>query len=546
MNYKYKYQSLNKNSNKKDIASAFVEAGLLLKPYHGFITETPILCSCKKGVNCKSPGKHPILSSKGVCSLLTFIETSNRKPYLSVGLATGFNPATGMKLIVIDVDNKDSVEWLRQRIPSIDKTFAIETKAGFHFYFLGDGKNYVKTVINWNDKKVDILSGKQGVLTVGSANKDVYQSFPMMPLSPAEIKTLEGAKPFIIKAKKAVKGKKTAINYDILHDAFFADSIKEGSRHNALLAVSCKELRRRANDIVSGAYTAEDHQTFLLHLAKVHLPLCDMSEVEHIALSTYKNFDIEKMSMTFDAIWNVVFKKNTKYVSNTILNILSDCYTLIVPNIDTEGEGNGNCAGSSLFSLRKHMEMKLAADGITERVVITDKQLVIFLCHLHPGMKKKETDKIIAGKRIRGRLWNINPNVMPTDTEGEGNGNCSGSIPYVSIFTQDNTITISTVEQEPKTMTKTELMAQRLMSIYNTKSIQQEPITSTAVPPVEYVKEAKVEDVKVCVPKIASSTEAPVALSAYNKTLALLESLRMPPKAYTDKVEQAFDEAGFF
>ena len=465
MNYKYKYQSLNKNSNKKDIASAFVEAGLLLKPYHGFITETPILCSCKKGVNCKSPGKHPILSSKGVCSLLTFIETSNRKPYLSVGLATGFNPATGMKLIVIDVDNKDSVEWLRQRIPSIDKTFAIETKAGFHFYFLGDGKNYVKTVINWNDKKVDILSGKQGVLTVGSANKDVYQSFPMMPLSPAEIKTLEGAKPFIIKAKKAVKGKKTAINYDILHDAFFADSIKEGSRHNALLAVSCKELRRRANDIVSGAYTAEDHQTFLLHLAKVHLPLCDMSEVEHIALSTYKNFDIEKMSMTFDAIWNVVFKKNTKYVSNTILNILSDCYTLIVPNIDTEGEGNGNC---------------------------------------------------------------------------------SGSIPYVSIFTQDNTITISTVEQEPKTMTKTELMAQRLMSIYNTKSIQQEPITSTAVPPVEYVKEAKVEDVKVCVPKIASSTEAPVAFSAYNKTLALLESLRMPPKAYTDKVEQAFDEAGFF
>jgi hypothetical protein len=84
------------------------------------------------------------------------------------------------------------------------------------------------------------------------------------------------------------------------------------------------------------------------------------------------------------------------------------------------------------------------------------------------------------------------------------------------------------------------------MSIYNTKSIQQEPITSTAVPPVEYVQEAKVEDVKVCVPEKQSTVEAPAAMSAYNKTMALLESLRIPPPAYTDKVERAFAEAGFF
>ena len=67
--------------------------------------------------------------------------------------------------------------------------------------------------------------------------------------------------------------------------------------------------------------------------------------------------------------------------------------------------------------------------------------------------------------------------------QGTGEHNCATPNKYLSIFTQDNTITIPTVEQEPKTMNKTQLQAQRLMSIYNNnnnkKSIQQERITST-------------------------------------------------------------------
>lgn len=407
-----KYTLLNNKSTKKEIAEAFVEAGLIIKPYHGVKSDGS--CTCNNP-ECKTIGKHPIFSGKGTCSLITFYERVRKVPELSVGLSTGYNPITEQKLVVLDIDNPEALSYVRNVIPSIDKTFAVKTKKGFHFYFLGSGKNFIKTLINWNGWKVDILAGKQGVITVGSVNKSIYQDLPMAELTEDEVKTLEKAKTQRVKVKGNMGlcpmdqsiHKQQIIDYSDLNNKFHAGVIERGSYHNSLFAVSSKELRRRANDFISGEYTQQDHVEFLLNKAAKYLADADMDKVAAIAVATCKNFDPEKISGTVDKVWNIVFKNNDEYTQSVIRNVLSSSYMIV--DMNKKGEGKDNCEGTHISELMSHLNKHIIAAGITESVNITEKQFIIFLSSIYPELKKTKLDKIIDGKRVQKTVWNIAP-----------------------------------------------------------------------------------------------------------------------------------------
>ena len=573
--YPNKYIEVSDKTPIKDIGYAFLDSGFRLKLYHGI---TNGICGCWKGVNCKSPGKQPLFGKKGMTtSHVAFDNALIKYPNLSMGVITGWNPEMEKQLVVIDFDNKSPEVWneVARKLPSLLlPTFTEETLKGKHYWFWAPEGVYISTnTTGALAYKVDVLSSTdRGVLTIGSPNKVLLDNSPIAMLSAEECIYLHNItdtkkRSPVVKKPKAVAGQKKVgtkfseemlQNQDAIIGSFYSGKTQHGQYYHTFILLLGAELRRNYRKYKNNVDNFVD---WSISKAKNHLQDADIGQVEDYARSLHKNYD-ESQVGTPATIFDKVFKGYSSETRELLATIFQ--YGFIINGSDTnQGTGEHNCAtveySSSIKSLQEtvYAHLKAFDQSDIKNVFFTPKQFVIFLSQYHPGMKKKEQSIYINGKRSQPWLWNLSPvshidllNSLPQDYQGTGEHNCAtpnkSPNKYVSIFTQDNTITISTVEQEPKTMTKTELMAQRLMSIYNTKSIQQEPITSTAVPPVEYVKEAKVEDVKVCVPKIASSTEAPVAFSAYNKTLALLESLRMPPKAYTDKVEQAFDEAGFF
>ena len=559
MNYKYKYQILNKISNKKDIIDAFFEAGFFIKPFYAV---DPVSGDCSCGDDdCTSQGKHPVISNNGgffdKSSYYAFVEKNPL--HCGLGVATGYSKRHSRSLVVIDIDDMIHMDRMLEVIPSIQKTFSVKTRRGMHFYFWCDAHNpltgkpvWVNTKIKIDGMNVDILAqGHAGVVAPGNPNKWVMEANEIQTLSISEVATLNS-----FSAEKKVYNKSTGtVDKQIILD-FYAGIIGNGQVNDAVMAVSSKQLWNNKNSFMNGIYTLTNHIDWVEGqvAAYIHVPV-NMKKIKRTARDMFNRFTPDKFtgrsaakvsSDTMAAITDA-------YSLNVLQSLLSSRYQVALPDPNT----NMVPPPVSLDDILKDIRQQLVIAGGTMHFKVQD--LRAMLQQYHPAMKQvRVQSRMPDGKRKDSLKWNMiivgsstpvpNTNMVPPPVSLD-------HIPATII--EDETITISTVdsaasslaasiEQEPKTMNKTELMAQRLMSIYNNKSIQQERITSTAVPPVEYVQEAKVEDVKVSIPEKQSTVEAPAALSAYNKTMALLESLRIPPPAYTDKVERAFAEAGFF
>jgi len=546
MNHKYKYQILNKISNKKDIIDAFFEAGFYIKPFYAL---DPVSgdCSCNDD-ECSSQGKHPVIENNGGFfdkpSYYAFLEKNPL--HCGLGVATGYSKRHSRSLVVIDIDDMIHMDRMLEVIPSIQKTFSVKTRRGMHFYFWCDAHNpetgkpvWVNTKKKIDGMSVDILAqGHAGVVAPGNPNKCVWEGNEIQTLSLSEVAILNS-----FSAEKKVYDNKTNTLVKPIIKDFYNGIIDNGQVNDSVVAISSKQLWDNKNSFLSGFYTCQNHINWVEGqvAAYIHVPV-NMKKIKRTARDMFNRFTpaTPHKKAHGDAAKTMVANSDATSL-NVLQHILSTRYqvapllphTNIFPHL-------------SLDDILKDIREQLVIAGVKMHFKVQD--LRAMLQQYHPAMKLIRITKQVDGKRKDINRWNMiivgaaplvpNTNMFPHLT--------LNNIPDTII--KDEPITISTVEpKEPKTMTKTELQAQRLMSIYNNKkSIQQEPITSTAVPPVDYVQEAKVQDVKVSVPEIASSTEAPAALSAYNKTLMLLESLRMPPKIYADKLEQVFDEAGLF
>jgi len=572
MNYKYKYTQVSEKTPIKDIGYAFLESGFTLKLYHRV---TNGVCSCWMGAQCPSPGKQPLFKKKGMTATKAAFDKALLKyPNLSMGIITGYYPKLEKQLVVIDFDNKSPEVWndVVAKLPSLlSPTFTEETWKGKHYWFWAPAGSYIFTnTCGALANKVDVLSSNdRGVLTIGSPDKFLLDNSPIATLTPEECKYLhkitdrKKASPVVKAAKVSVENKvgtkfsqEMLQNSDAMIDKFHAGKTQHGEYYHTLVLLLGAELRRNYPKYKNNVDNFVD---WSISKVKNHLQDANIGQVEDYARSLHKNYDPSKVG-TPTSIFNKVFKGYSSETRELLATIFQYGFKISDPE-QYQGTENITVGGVSLSILKASVYKHLELLDVKEKVFFTDKQFVIFLSEFHPDMKKKR----INTKAFRGRVWNLcsvshidllSSLSVPEQDQGTENitvGSVSLSVPEQDQGTENITVGSvnndlqSTVEQpKENNMTKTEQMAQRLMSIYNNKSIQPQPTTSTAVPPVEYVQEAKVEDVKVSIPEIASSTEAPVALSAYNKTLALLESLRIPPPAYTDKVEQAFAEAGFF
>ena len=409
-----KYTLLNNKSTKKEIAEAFSEIGVLIQPFHGIRDNGT--CTCKLGKNCTKPSKQSYKKKPHICSVTTFVEILNNQPLANVGFRTGLNPASNKKFIVLDVDDPAELPWLRERIPSIDNTFTIKTTKGFHFYFLTDANNYITRVIRWDGRAIDILGGcKHGVIGPNGQNnpKSILKAVEMAQLSHDEIKTLETAKTLQNQTSVvATVNTKSSKKLDTvkLVTAFYKNEIKRGSYNDALFAVACKELRAKTKSILNGSYTVYEHITFLKDVAAKYLDKPTMSEVELIAHNSFKGFKAEKTSLSFEDLCTKVFKYTDSYTGSVTLSVIENMFGIVhvSPTVQPTNSQKGGGTYNTVEDLQDYISKHLAQAGAQPYVVHPDK-LMRLIRHFHPELKKIRLDKIINGKRITKKLWNIAP-----------------------------------------------------------------------------------------------------------------------------------------
>jgi len=92
-------------------------------------------CSCKQGILCTSPGKHPangILWKQGATTSASVFQKLSKGKTVNYGVATGrLSAKTNKYLVVVDIDDKS-----HSLIEKLPKTFRYKTgSGGFHFWF---------------------------------------------------------------------------------------------------------------------------------------------------------------------------------------------------------------------------------------------------------------------------------------------------------------------------------------------------------------------------------------------------------------------------
>jgi hypothetical protein len=422
MNLEDKYKPLLGFVQKKEQANYFFNLGLFLRPFHGILEDGS--CSCKN-LNCDKPGKHPILPKMLYCKdIKSFEKILVKHPYCQIALATGYYPMLKRSLVVVDVDDLSYMEKIQSILPSVNETFAVETKKGKHFYFWVDGIinsttnkniNWINTIIQFQGMKVDILGQKRSVLAPGSANKTITNNLPIATLSPQETNKIK--QNIINNRFLNLKQTKTSVNsntYQIVPKdlnkkeiirMFYNKEIKHGGFNQSLCLVSCEQLRKNKEKIVKNLYREENHVHWLLNKAIKYLPQpVNLKQVEQVAKNNFKNFNPNK-TQTIQEIFESVFKEQ----SNTIKAKLKQIFKLGFQKQTIEKEEDrrdNNWCGTSVSDLRKAFNVHVKAMGIKEQITVSDKELIIFLSEFH-SLDKRRSDKIKLGKRITKTLWNI-------------------------------------------------------------------------------------------------------------------------------------------
>lgn len=147
-------------------------------------------CSCRKGVECARPGKHP-MTSRGVKDATTDRKTIKQwwttNPDANIGIATG----KISNLIVVDVDGeegKKSLSELLKRHGKLPITVKVKTGKGKHYYFRS-GDTPVANSVGRLGKGIDIRGDDGYVVAPSSVHQSgtVYEFLSRRDLSDVEI-----------------------------------------------------------------------------------------------------------------------------------------------------------------------------------------------------------------------------------------------------------------------------------------------------------------------------------------------------------------------
>ena len=408
MNYKYKYQILNKNSNKKDIIDAFFEAGFYIKPFYAV---DPVSGDCSCGDDdCTSQGKHPVISNNGgffdKSSYYAFVEKNPL--HCGLGVATGYSKRHSRSLVVIDIDDMSHMDRMLEVIPSIQKTFSVKTRRGMHFYFWCDAHNpetgkpvWVNTKIKIDGMSVDILAqGHAGVVAPGSPNKWIWEANEIQTLSLSEVAKLNS-----FSAEKKVYNKSTGtVDKQIILD-FYAGIIDNGQVNDAVMAVSSKQLWNNKNSFMSGIYTLTNHIDWVEGqvAAYIHVPV-NMKKIKRTARDMFSRFTPDKFTgrSTDKVAQDTMAAITDAYSLNVLQSLLSSRYQVALPDPNT----NMVAPPVSLDDILKDIRQQLIIAGATMHFKVQD--LRAMLQQYHPAMKQVRVQtRMPDGKRKNILRWNM-------------------------------------------------------------------------------------------------------------------------------------------
>lgn len=182
---------MKKYFNSQDARKLISIYDFAIFPVHGVKEDGTCTCGV---ANCSNIGKHPV-THNGFKDASTDIEDVKKlwagRECLNVGIATG--KISGIS--VIDVDNDEALETLKEKLGGIPETLCVKTGRGYHFYF-----QYVKGMKSKNGLLPGIDIKSDGGYVIGAksnhANGKTYEfENPLEGLAkfPREIKALMDA-----------------------------------------------------------------------------------------------------------------------------------------------------------------------------------------------------------------------------------------------------------------------------------------------------------------------------------------------------------------
>lgn len=159
--------------------------GLFAFPIHTITSQGH--CTCRKGKDCGSPGKHPYLNLKwkdiATNSMIRLDSWSKKRP-VNYAICTGRQSTkTGKYLVVVDVDRQD-----HEIIKTLPQTFCYKTgSGGFHFWFWSSVP--VKNSASQLAEKVDIR-GTGGYVIVPPSKHISGKSYELLCEETQEVANL--------------------------------------------------------------------------------------------------------------------------------------------------------------------------------------------------------------------------------------------------------------------------------------------------------------------------------------------------------------------
>jgi putative DNA primase/helicase len=134
-------------------------------------------CTCKKGPECNSPGKHPFLNvgwKKLATNNLEKLRKITKNKIVNYAVATGRKSSkTGKYLVVVDVDQKE-----HEILKLLPKTFSYKTgSGGYHYWFWSPVE--IKNSVSKIASKVDIR-GTGGYVIIPPSRHKSGQKYELL------------------------------------------------------------------------------------------------------------------------------------------------------------------------------------------------------------------------------------------------------------------------------------------------------------------------------------------------------------------------------
>jgi hypothetical protein len=252
---KYTAEELN-GMDKLALIQLYIEAGFIVLPTHyPIFIENGKKCSCSKGIECKSIGKHALFGYKS-------IDDSNYVKYKSFYLELfkgDLNLNIGFKVLgysVLDIDNKNNgdkslVHLLDESDIEMNDVMSVNCSNGRHIY---TSNTNLKNTAGVLGEGLDIRSDGGFIIAPGSVHKSgkLYQwnkigKVVRMPeewfYTDSESEDITGKKSSNKTSQGAIRKKDIKLPNQLTPDY----RIPEGKRNSTLFSWGCRYRWRGAN-----------------------------------------------------------------------------------------------------------------------------------------------------------------------------------------------------------------------------------------------------------------------------------------------------------